>query len=238
MPLDTDKYLADTTHLSTLEHGAYMLLLMASWRLPIPALPDDDRILAKYARMGPRTWAKIKPAVMAFWHLSDGQWTQKKQLSTRVAVRKRVESSRANGASGGRPKSLKDNNSDKPTGFPNETHPKASKSKSSSLRSEDSESASTKAVVPLDIQRDFEAWYHAYPRRVGKGKARPAYTKARKTASAEVLLAAAEKAAVAYAVSDPRFVPHPSTWLTGERWLDREAEPARGISYADVFARM
>ena len=42
MPMYWDAYLADTTHLSTEEHGAYLLLLAAMWRRD-GWVPDDDR---------------------------------------------------------------------------------------------------------------------------------------------------------------------------------------------------
>ena len=32
MPFATDAYIGDTTHLTTIEHGAYLLLLFAMWR--------------------------------------------------------------------------------------------------------------------------------------------------------------------------------------------------------------
>ena len=69
-------------------------------------------------------------------------------------------------------------------------------------------------------QQDFERWYEAYPRHVGKGQAARAYLVALKKASVEVLLAGARAAAQRYAKNDPQFTPHPATWLSGERWLD------------------
>ncbi len=80
LPLWTDAYLADTRHLSTVEHGAYLLLLMEAWRRPTCALPDDDRMLARLTGLSEAEWSAIKPAVMDFWTL-DGRsktWVQKR----------------------------------------------------------------------------------------------------------------------------------------------------------------
>ena len=48
LPLWTDAYLADTTHLDLEHHGAYFLLIIKAWRnsnYEAPSLPDDDMFL-------------------------------------------------------------------------------------------------------------------------------------------------------------------------------------------------
>lgn len=85
MPLWTDAYLADTRHLTTEEHGAYILLLIEAWRRPNCSLPDDDKLLSRLAGLGPDQWAEIKDTVLAFWE-RDGRsktWTQKRLFSER-----------------------------------------------------------------------------------------------------------------------------------------------------------
>jgi uncharacterized protein YdaU (DUF1376 family) len=76
LPLFTDAYLADTTHLTTTEHGAYLLLLMTAWRIPGCCLPDDDVMLARYAKMTRDKWKKIRPTLVQFFRVRDGQWHQ------------------------------------------------------------------------------------------------------------------------------------------------------------------
>jgi uncharacterized protein YdaU (DUF1376 family) len=79
LPLWTDAYLADTRHLSTLEHGAYLLLLMSAWRMGDCCLPDDDTCLARIAGLDRGKWRAIKPRIMAMWTLGeDGCWYQKR----------------------------------------------------------------------------------------------------------------------------------------------------------------
>lgn len=86
LPLATDAYLADTTHLSTEEHGAYLLLLMAAWRSIECRLPDDDTYLARVCRCTPRVWSRIRPIMAPFWTIADGWWSQKRLSKERGFV--------------------------------------------------------------------------------------------------------------------------------------------------------
>ncbi len=83
----------------------------------------------------------------------------------------------------------------------------------------------------------FEEFWLAYPRKVGKGAARPKYAIAcRKLADhgeaepAARLLEALNRAKGMW--KDPQFIPHPATWLNGERW-DDETEPVKGFRLTD-----
>lgn len=96
LPLFTDAYLSDTRHLTTEEHGAYLLLLMEAWRRPDCSLPDDDKLLARLAGMPVARWQEVKPVVMEFWK-RDGRrkiWTQKRLLKERVYVAEKSASQR------------------------------------------------------------------------------------------------------------------------------------------------
>jgi uncharacterized protein YdaU (DUF1376 family) len=112
LPLWSDAYLADTRHLTQAEHGAYLLLLLTAWRTPDCALPDDDKLLARYACCDKRAWARQKPVIMAFWRLADGKWTQKRLSEERAYVAdlssKRAEAGGKGGRARVRAKALKD----------------------------------------------------------------------------------------------------------------------------------
>lgn len=69
----------------------------------------------------------------------------------------------------------------------------------------------------------FEEWYKAYPRKVGKGAAFKAFLKAIK----EIPFAALYEHTKQFAQSqlgNGEYCPHPSTWLNGRRWEDDHAE--------------
>jgi hypothetical protein len=76
--------------------------------------------------------------------------------------------------------------------------------------------------------KDFDRFWEAYPRRIGKGQARKAWNTAAKKTDPEIIIEAAGRFTASRGNQDPKFTPHPSTWLNGERWGDApEPEPAR-----------
>ena len=78
IPLFVDSYLADTTHLTTEQHGAYLLLLMAAWRTGDCTLPHDEKRLASIAGVTPARWRSIAPAIMEMWTCEKGRCWQKR----------------------------------------------------------------------------------------------------------------------------------------------------------------
>ena len=53
MPLLVDKYLGDTQHLTTEQHGAYLLLLMTMWKRDGVLMVRD---LPQITRLSPARW--------------------------------------------------------------------------------------------------------------------------------------------------------------------------------------
>lgn len=86
IPLFGDAYMADTMHLTLEEHGAYLRLLMLAWRTPDCSLPNDDARIARMLGISGQRWRKIRPAVMDFWTLEDGRWSQKRLKKERLFV--------------------------------------------------------------------------------------------------------------------------------------------------------
>lgn len=96
MPLYIGDYLADTMHLQTAEHGAYLLLLFACWRGCGP-LPDDDRKLAAIAKLTPRQWRDMRPTILAFFERTESGWVHKRVQRELLKARSFVEQRRAAG---------------------------------------------------------------------------------------------------------------------------------------------
>lgn len=97
MPLNVGDYLADTGHLSTTQHGAYLLLLMHYWRKR--ELPEDDKQLAAIAKLPLRIWLDVKPTLQDFFY--DG-WRHKRveaELQRRLEVSEKRAIAGAKGGS-------------------------------------------------------------------------------------------------------------------------------------------
>lgn len=66
MPFFVGDYRGDTAHLSTLEHGAYLLLLFHYWTKG-ESLPDDPEQLRIIAGVSRHVWLKISPKIREFF---------------------------------------------------------------------------------------------------------------------------------------------------------------------------
>lgn len=98
-PLWTDAYLGDTTHLTTIEHGAYLLLLIVAWRSKDGALPDDENMLARYTKLRLNHWKKMRPILEPFFVVKDGKWIQLR-LKDELESVKRLSNSQSRKAKG------------------------------------------------------------------------------------------------------------------------------------------
>lgn len=82
----------------------------------------------------------------------------------------------------------------------------------------ETEQSRTDSPKPPD---GFDEFWSAYPRKTAKGSARGAFRKALTKSTLPSILAALERQKPQW--SDPKFIPHPATWLNAERWLDEAA---------------
>jgi uncharacterized protein YdaU (DUF1376 family) len=94
-------YLGDTMHLTTEEHGAYLLLIFAYWRNGGP-LADDEKVLSEIVKKPSLFFRKkLRPSLAKFFEIRDGFWTHKRieselnQASRISKVRSKAGSKRA-----------------------------------------------------------------------------------------------------------------------------------------------
>jgi uncharacterized protein YdaU (DUF1376 family) len=96
MQLYIGDYMSDTRHLTTEQHGAYLLLLMTMWRHG-GSLPRDHEKLARIAGLSDKRWNQISLEVMAFFTVEDEHITQKR-LQKEIEKARNYSASQSNKA--------------------------------------------------------------------------------------------------------------------------------------------
>src|SRR5580704_8100543 len=96
MPLYVGDYLRDTRDLNTLQHGAYLLLIMHYWQHD--ALPGDDARLAAITGLSVAQWRRIREPVQA--KFTDG-WRHKRIEAEIAKTDRAFMQRRAAGPNGG-----------------------------------------------------------------------------------------------------------------------------------------
>lgn len=125
MPFYVADYLADTGHLSTLEHGAYLLLIMHYWQSG--GLPTDETKLSRIARLSAREWGSVRDTLAA---LFASDWRHKRidaelakaseNMERRSAAGKAGASARYGNRTGNRIANAGQSNSNPPSPSPGE----------------------------------------------------------------------------------------------------------------------
>jgi uncharacterized protein YdaU (DUF1376 family) len=229
MPMYWDAYLADTTHLTTEEHGAYMLLLAAMWRRN-GSIPEDDSDIARILGMTKGKWAKTKARLAGFLIFENGEISQKKLQKLWKNTQEKIEKNRANGAKGGRPVSSKNNDLAKANGSvsdnPIKTIPEPEPEPE--VREDTNVSLSAEPTLPAvakDAGPSFSDFWAVWP--LGKICKQAAEKAWRKLSVADRALATdrAQVWSAHWRHNHPQASPiHPASYLNGKRWTD-EIQP-------------
>lgn len=209
-------YLRDTTHLTTEEHGAYLLLIARYWSSG-SALPDDDRFLSRVVGLSLKRWKHARPVLQSFFNVENGTWAHSRiERELRNAAEKHEAKSK-NGSLGGTASWRKRK----------ENQQNGSSNASISLKQPEPEpepyinNHSNGAVA----QSAFEDFWKVYPRRDGPNPRKPAklsFDRAVKAgADPQMIIAAAKQFAITESKNiGSRFMPQAVTWLNQERWKD------------------
>lgn len=158
-PFYSSDYLRDTMHLTTEQHGAYLLLIMGSWNRGGP-LPSDDKQLAAIARLSLSSWRRMRPVIAPFFRQDGDAWVSPR-LEREIARSKAISEARQQaGRKGGRPSQTESKKkaiglaNENQTGLQTETHARVALP----LPSEDTDSVpnGTGDAAPIDPEK--KAW--------------------------------------------------------------------------------
>lgn len=101
MPLYVSDYLGDTMHLSTEQHGAYLLLLMAAWRNG-GSLTSDNSVLQTITRLDAKKWQLSSQIIAKFFYVTNEEWihnrVRKELTKAKTNSEKRAESGKKGAA--------------------------------------------------------------------------------------------------------------------------------------------
>lgn len=227
MPLYVGDYLADTAHLTQAQHGAYLLLIAAYWSrgtttdgspVGLPTLEQCVRI----ARASSDDEVKNVCLVLAeyFDRQDDGTFRHSRIDEELVAANSLIERRKYVSRLGVEARLKK--KTGEPSVIPS-VQPSTTTYNLDSTRErlETTKPSSRQAGAP----DGFEEFWQEYPRRVGKGAALKAWQKIRPDADlqSQILRAVrAQKNNEQWTKDGGKFVPHPTTWLNQQRWLDED----------------
>lgn len=70
------------------------------------------------------------------------------------------------------------------------------------------------------IENEFDTFWQAYPKKVGKGAAEKAWQKMKPNLATVLTAVEGQKSSEQWSKDSGKFIPHPTTWINQRRWED------------------
>jgi uncharacterized protein YdaU (DUF1376 family) len=210
-------YLADTTHLTAEEHGAYMLLLFSYWQTGKPLRIDR---LATVARIPNDRWPSVAETLSEFFHITETHWIQFRVESDLESVNSKVVTASNAGKASAKAKALKKQQelNDRSTSVDDPLQRNGNH-----IDTDTDTDKNRTTLLPPEGEDLFPKFWALYPRKQDKAKAQKAWTKLKVTDDLFSLIAkglAAQVVSADWVKEGGKYIPMPTTWLNGKRWED------------------
>ena len=233
----TDRWISSSAFLLPLEaRGLYREMLTRAWSFG-GYLPADPKQIQRLVNASSEEWERCWPLIEANWK-QDGSklynQTQREVLMESLTIReKRALAGRKGGKASGKARSKPEANAEAtPQANPKQTK-QPSLEPSLSLEQEQSPNAENDNGLVRSARRkrttypaDFEAFWLAYPSKVGKAAAFRSWKTHHGKDHAEEIIGAiqTQRRGKKWRVG---FIPNPATWLNQHRWEDEPDEVVR-----------
>jgi len=245
MQLYVADYLADTAHLTTEEHGAYLLLLFSYWQTGKPLRADR---LASVSRMSNERWTDAEQTLKDFFHVSNGTWTHFRVEADLEKVGSKSKNNSEAGKASARARALAKQELEKA----NSTNVATNVERTYQRNVNHARSGDTDTDTDTEQKQDqklsspsklddgmFQKFWSAYPNKKAKGSAEKAWAKIKPDQQlSETIVQAVmkQRASEDWMKDGGKFVPHPATWLNAKRWEDEVKPAGQAISKHSGFS--
>jgi uncharacterized protein YdaU (DUF1376 family) len=189
-------YRKDTTHLTLLEHGCYRQLLDQFYLDEKPLPSDEDKLFRLFNARTEDEKTAIKNVLKDFWTKTEDGYVQGRSKTEIELYKDRLETASKSA------KKRWDKGS-----MPTQCQPNANPLLTNNLI--------TNNLITTNqyISKDFDIFWSAYPKKIGKQAAMKAWNKIRPDINVVLKALAWQKESKQWFEQAGRFIPHPSTWL-------------------------
>jgi uncharacterized protein YdaU (DUF1376 family) len=214
-------YLSDAAHLTTIQHGAYLLLIFNYWQRG-QFLNNANGRLAVVARMSNEEWQEHVPVLSEFFRIEGDEWHHERIDADLEAIAQKSEQARAAGIASG-------------------NNRRAKGKRTSNARSTVAQRTMNHTDTDTDTDTDtsiehasrFDEFWATYPVKKGRAAAEKTWASKNLDSIADTIIADVKQRLTSDRQWIDGYIPHGSTYVNGRGWED-SIEAPRGKSAEHV----